>query len=53
MGRSLKREAIFVEKLQEEERLPFVIDVKGGEKEKDNDDKGRMSVSINEKGRDC
>ena len=37
-------------KLQEEAKLPFAIDVKGGEKEKEHDDRGSMSVSINDKG---
>jgi hypothetical protein len=39
--------------------LPFSIDVKGGEKDKKHEDRGRnghrgsMSVSINAKGGDC
>ena len=38
--------------MQEEAKLPFSIDVKG-EKEKEHDDKGSMSVAINENGGDC
>lgn len=33
--------------------VPFPIDVKAGEKEKEHDDNGSMSISINEKGGDC
>ena len=33
--------------------VPFSIDVKGGEKEKEHDDKGIMSIAINDKGGDC
>ena len=33
--------------------VPFAINVKGGEKEKEHDDRGSMSVAINEKGVDC
>ena len=39
--------------MNSEEELPFTIDVKGGEKENEHDDKGSMSVSINDKGGDC
>ena len=35
------------------EGVPFAIDVKGGEKEKENDDRGSMSIAINDKGEDC
>ena len=44
---------ILIENLQEEEKLPFSIDVRGGEKEKEHDDRGNMSVSINQKGGNC
>jgi hypothetical protein len=33
--------------------LPFVIDVKGGEKDQEHNHRGSMSVSINDKGGDC
>ena len=33
--------------------VPFAIDVKGGENEKEHDDRERMSISINDKGGDC
>ena len=33
--------------------VPFAIDAKGGEKENEHDDRGSMSVSINEKGGYC
>ena len=33
--------------------VPFAIDVKRGEKEKQNDDRGNMSIAINDKGGDC
>ena len=52
-GSSPKREGLLTEKLQEEEKLPFAIDVKGREKEKDHDDRGSTSVDINEKRGDC
>ena len=34
-------------------RVPFAIDVKGGEKELEHDDRGSMSISINDKGGYC
>ena len=39
--------------MQEDEKLCFSIDVKGGEKEKEYDDRGSMSVTINDKVGDC
>ena len=33
--------------------FPFSIDVKGGEKEKEHDDRGSMSIAINDKAGDC
>jgi hypothetical protein len=33
--------------------VPFAIDVKVGEKEKEHDDKWSMSITINEKWGDC
>ena len=33
--------------------IHFVIDVKGGEKEVELDDRGSMSIAINNKGGDC
>ena len=33
--------------------VPFAIDVKAGEKEKKHDDRGSMSIAINDKGGDC
>ena len=33
--------------------IPFAIDVKGEEKEVEPNDRGSMSISINDKGADC
>ena len=52
-GATPKREGLLIEKLQEEEKLPSSIYVKGGEKENEHDDRGSMSVSINDKGGVC
>ena len=43
-----KREGTLIENLQEEAKLPFSINVKGGEKEKKHDDKESMMVERKE-----